>query len=203
MSRYLGPRLKRMRAVGMELPGLSTRTLERRPYRPGQHGLRRRKISPYAIRLNEKQKLRWNYGLGERQLHNLFRRAAAGASNTGERLIELLEARLDNVVFRAGFAPTIPAARQLVNHGHIAINGRRVTFPGYSVRVGERVGVTPRGGRNDRVASALALPRFAPPRWLSVDAATFTATVVASPDVASSLLHVDHRLVVEFYAQRA
>jgi len=198
MSRYLGPRLKRMRAVGIELPGLSTRTLERRPYRPGQHGLRRRKVSSYAIRLTEKQKLRWNYGLGERQLHNLFRRAAAGSSNTGERLIELLESRLDNVVFRAGFAPTIPAARQLVNHGHITVNGRRVTFPAYSVRTGEHLGLTPRGARNDRVANALVAPRFPPPRWLTVDREQRAAIVTAPPEVASALLHVDHRLVVEF-----
>jgi small subunit ribosomal protein S4 len=203
MSRYLGPRLKLMRAVGMELPGLSTRTLERRPYRPGQHGLRRRKVSAYAIRLAEKQKLRWNYGLTERQLRNLVRRAATGSSNTGERLIELLEARLDNAVFRAGFAPTIPAARQLVNHGHITVDERRVTFPGYSLRRGQRLGVTPRGAKNDQVAQALTTPRFPPPPWLAVDAAARAATLTASPDAAASLMHIDHRLVVEFYAQRS
>lgn len=203
MSRNLGPRLRLMRAVGVELPGLSTHTLERRPYRPGQHGLRRRKVSPYGLRLTEKQKLRWNYGLTERQLRNLVRRAAAGSANTGERLIELLEARLDNVVFRAGFAPTIPAARQLVLHGHITVDERKVTFPGFSLRRGQRLGLTNRGGRSDRVVTALATPRFAPPPWLTVDAEARVAALVGAPDADSALLRVDHRLVVEFYAQRA
>lgn len=200
MSRFLGPRVKRMRAAGVELPGLTARTLERRPFRPGQHGLRRRKVSAYGLRLAEKQKLCWNYGVGERQLRNLVRRAHAGTGNAGERILELLESRLDNAVFRAGFARTIPAARQLVNHGHITIDGRKVTFPAFTVRSGQTLGLTPRGARNDLVANALATPRFPPPPWMTVDAAKQTASIVAAPDAGSVLVTIDHRLVIEFYA---
>ena len=205
MSRFLGPRLKVARALGIELPGLTTRTLERRPYPPGQHGVspRRRKISPYRIRLDEKQKLRFNYGLTERQLRNLVRRAAAGSSNTGERLLELLEARLDNVVFRAGFAATIPAARQLVNHGHITIDGRRERHPAVSVRRGQRIGLSTRGEKMEHVLASLARPRLIPPSWLQIDAETRTAAIAATPDGTGVPMPLDVRLVVEFYAQRA
>lgn len=203
MSRFLGPRVKRLRALGTELPGLTTRTLERRPHRPGQHGLRRRKVSAYGLRLIEKQKLRFNYGLGERQLRNLVQRASRGTGNAGERILELLEARLDNVVFRAGFAATIPAARQLVTHGHITLDGRRVTFPAITVGPGQLVGLTSRGARNDHVLQALTSPRFPPPAWLAVDRDARTAQVTGRPDGQSALVAIDHRLVVEFYAQRA
>lgn len=111
MSRYRGPRVRVLRALGAELPGLTRKTAERRPYPPGQHGQQRRKYTEYGLRLMEKQKLRMNYGLGERQLLRLFVEASSSKGNTAERLLELLERRLDNVVFRAGFARSIPGAR--------------------------------------------------------------------------------------------
>jgi len=118
MSRYTGPRLKKCRALDADLPGL-TRKRRKRTYPPGQHGNNfRRKVSDYGRRLTEKQKIRFNYGLGEKQLRRLVSDARRSQLSTGDKLMELLERRLDNVVFRAGFAPTIPAARQLVNHGH-------------------------------------------------------------------------------------
>src|SRR5262245_5636308 len=120
MSRYTGPRLRVMRALGVEIPGLSAKSTERRPYRPGQHGLRRRNRSAYGIRLAETQKLRFHFGVGERQMRRVVETARRGG-DTVARLFELLESRLDNVVFRAGFAPTIPAARQLVTHGHVTV----------------------------------------------------------------------------------
>src|SRR5690606_2441783 len=115
MSRYTGPRVKILRRFGQQLPGLSRKSLERRPYPPGQHGQRRRrKSSDYRVRLEEKQKLRYNYGIGERQFRIYIKRATRAKGDTGLRLLQLLEGRLDNVIFRAGYAPTIPAARQLV-----------------------------------------------------------------------------------------
>ncbi len=124
MSRYRGPRLRVVRRLG-DLPGL-TRKSARRSYPPGQHGQARRKRSEYAIRLEEKQKLRYNYGVTEKQLLRYVRKARRATGSTGQALLELLEMRLDNTVFRLGMAGTIPGARQLVNHGHVTVNGREV-----------------------------------------------------------------------------
>ena len=128
MSRYTGPRVKRMRALGIDLPGLSRKSMWNRPYPPGVHGpksARRRKMSDFKKQLLEKQKLRFNYGLNEGQFRRLYREAVHSKDPSGDKLVELLERRLDNFVFRAGFAPTIPAARQLVCHGHFLVNGSR------------------------------------------------------------------------------
>jgi small subunit ribosomal protein S4 len=203
MSRYLGPRVKKMRALGLDLPGLSRKSIERRPYPPGQHGPspKRRKVSAFKIRLVEKQKLRLYYGLTERQFANLVERASKGARNTGEQIIELLEGRLDNVVFRAGFARTIPAARQLVRHGHLTINGRRSDIPSARVRRGDVVALRPRSRELDVVATALAEPVAAPPAWLAVDKAEKTIQIHAAPDSSGLLIPIDTRLIVEFYAQ--
>jgi small subunit ribosomal protein S4 len=201
MSRYLGPRVKKMRALGMDLPGLSRKSIERRPYPPGQHGptMRRKKESAYKVRLVEKQKLRLYYGLGERQFGKLIERASKGTGNTGERIIQLLESRLDNVVFRAGFARTIPAARQLVRHGHININGRRCDIPSAEVKQGDLIALRERSKELDVVATAIADPVATPPAWLSVDAPDKTIRVVGAPE--GSLISIDPRLIIEFYAQ--
>ena len=122
MSRYRGPRLRITRRLG-DLPGL-TRKAAKRSNPPGQHGSARRKRSEYAIRLEEKQKLRFNYGISERQLVRYVKKARAMEGSTGSNLLKLLESRLDNVCFRLGFGPTIPGARQLVNHGHVIVNGK-------------------------------------------------------------------------------
>src|SRR4028119_1479484 len=139
MSRYRGPRLRVVRRLG-DLPGL-TRKTPRRAYPPGQHGQARKKRSEYAIRLEEKQKLRFNYGLTEKQLLRYVRKARRATGSTGQSLLQLLEMRLDNTVFRLGMAGTIPAARQLVNHGHVTVNGRVVDIPSYQCRPGEVIAV--------------------------------------------------------------
>jgi small subunit ribosomal protein S4 len=201
MSRYTGPRLRRMRALGRELPGLSRKSIERRPYRPGQHGqARRRKISDYGLRLIEKQSLRTNYGVTERQLRNLMAEALRTKENSGEKLLELLERRLDNVVWRAGFAPTIPAARQLVTHGHVHVNGRRVTFPGYRVSAEEAIGVRQKSWKLLRVLDALAEGARTRPPWLAFDEDAMSVTMTTLPDPHAVPFPVDVRLVVEFYA---
>ena len=138
MSRYTGPRVKKMRKLGVNLPGLSRKTMDRRPYPPGEHGGKRQKRkSDYANQLMEKQKLRLNYGVSERQFRRYMVEARQSKTPTGDKLLELLERRLDNVVFRAGFAPTIPAARQLVNHRHIRLNGHKADIPSIRVKVGD------------------------------------------------------------------
>jgi small subunit ribosomal protein S4 len=203
MSRYLGPRVKKMRALGVDLPGLSRKTIERRPYPPGQHGpspKRRNKVSAYKVRLQEKQKLRLYYGLTERQFGNVVALATAKTGNTGEQLITLLESRLDNVVFRAGFARTIPAARQLVRHGHLKVNGKKTDVPGFRVRAGDQIVLRDRSKELDIIATALAEPVAVPPQWMAVDKETKTISVQAVPDPAT-LIAIDARLIVEFYAQ--
>jgi small subunit ribosomal protein S4 len=205
MSRYLGPRVRVMRSLGIDLPGLSRKSIERRPYPPGQHGPspKRRKQSDYKLRLVEKQKVRMYYGLSERQMGNLVRFAGTRTGNTGEQLLALLESRLDNVVFRAGFARTIPAARQLVLHGHLLVNGSCVDRAGYRVRPGETITLRERSRELDIVATSLVEPVAAPPSWLAVDATARTIAVKAAPDASSMLFGVDLRLIVEYYAQRA
>jgi small subunit ribosomal protein S4 len=202
MSRYSGPKVRVLRALGADLPGLTRKTRGRRPYPPGQHGQGRRKLSEYALRLLEKQKLRMNYGLGERQLLNLFVEARAARGNTSERLLELLERRLDNVVFRAGFARTIPAARQLVSHGHVLVDGERVDIPSFRVRRGQAVSIRDRSKVLAAVTASLAMPLPFPTDWLLVEPESRLATVTALPDASSVPFAVNVQLVIEFYSQR-
>lgn len=202
MSRYTGPRLKVMRALGVELPGLSRKSIEARPHRPGQHGQKMMRASGYRIQLLEKQKLRFNYGLTERQLRNVFAEARRSKSHTGEKLVELLERRLDNVVFRAGFAPTVPAARQLVNHGHFLVNGRRVNMPAYRVRAGDVVAPRVKSRSHQLLIDALKTPPLGRPEWIAFDEVKLEARLSHLPagDAAPFELAVQH--VVEFYAKR-
>ncbi len=201
MSRYIGPRLRVMRRLGVELPGLSRKSLERRPYPPGQHGQsRRRKSSEYAQHLIEKQKLRFHYGLTERQLRRAVEQASRGKGDSGPRLAELLERRLDNVVFRAGFAPTIPAARQLVRHGHIMLNGHKADIPSMRVDQGDLVSVRERSRNIPILADSQLDARLLPP-WLSVDKSAFTARLTEMPDQGAIPFPLEMRLVIEFYAQ--
>lgn len=202
MSRYTGPRLSRMRALGVDLPGLSTNKIERRPYPPGQHGQARKKHSEFALRLMEKQKLRMNYGVTERQLRRLVIEAKASKGTTGHRLIEFLERRLDNVVFRAGFARTIPAARQLVNHGHILVGGRRVDISSYRVNAGEIITLRERSRTLKVVGEGFAVADTFQTPWLNVDREGRKATVSTLPDEGSILFPINVQLVVEYYSQR-
>jgi small subunit ribosomal protein S4 len=204
LARLLGPRVREMRALGVQLPGLSRKTIERRPYPPGQHGLRRapRKPSSFKRQLQEKQKLRLNYGLTERQLRNLMKLARRQSTRTDAALVELLERRLDNVVFRAGFAPTIPAARQLVRHGHMLIDGQRVDIPSYRVDVGEVITLRPSSQKVMTVLSSWELPSLMRPPWLDVDISAMNVRVAARPGLDSLPFPAFPQLVVEYYARR-
>jgi small subunit ribosomal protein S4 len=202
MSRYTGPRVKRMRALGVELPGLSRKKIEKRPYPPGQHGQARKKLSEYALRLLEKQKVRTNYGVSERQLRGLMEEAKASGGATGHKLIELLERRLDNAVFRAGFARTIPAARQLVSHGHIQVNGRRVDIASFRIAAGQVITVREKSKNVAPVEQGIAAANEFSTPWLEVDRDARKATVTALPDETAVLFPLRVQLVVEFYSQK-
>lgn len=205
MSTYRGPRVKRMRSLGTNLPGLSRKTRERRPHPPGQHGdKRRRKDSDYGRQLKEKQKLRYNYGIGERQLRRLVAKAKSSKTETGKKIIELIERRLDNVVFRAGYARTIPAARQLVSHGHICVNGRKTDVSSFSVREGDVITLRDRSNKQktiltvvDESLDSIALAR---PEWLDFDGDKKTTTIKGIPE-ESSIPELNIQLVVEYYAK--
>ncbi len=203
MSRFTGPRVKVMRALGLELPGLSRKTIERRPYPPGQHGQnRRRKVSDFGRQLKEKQKLRFNYGLSERQFRRLMAEAKASKLATGQKLLELLERRLDNVVFRAGFAPTIPAARQLVNHGHITVNGRRVDIASYRVNPGDVIRPRKKSLGLQTITTSLEELSLTRPDWMAYDAKKLTSQMTAVPTADSVPFPIDVQLVVEYYSKR-
>ena len=203
MSRYTGPRVKKMRALGVDLPGLSRKSIERRPYRPGQHGqTRRRKMSDFGKQLQEKQKLRLNYGLSEKQFRGLVAEARAAKDATGQKLLELLERRLDNVVFRAGLAPTIPAARQLVAHGHITVNGRRTDIPSFRVREGDVIRPREKSLNLQSVVEALGEMSLIRPEWMEFDDKKRTTRVATMPSASSVPFPVDVQLVVEYYSKR-
>lgn len=202
MSRYRGPRLRIVRRLG-DLPGL-TRKAARRAYAPGQHGQARKKRSEYAIRLEEKQKLRFNYGLSEKQLLRYVRRARRVTGSTGQVLLQLLEMRLDNTVFRLGMAPTIPAARQVVNHGHIIVNGREVNIPSYQCRPGDVISVTNREQSRKLVETNLQYPGLANlPSHLELDKNKLEGKVNSVIEREWIALQVNELLVVEYYSRQA
>ncbi len=204
MSRFTGPRLKVMRSLGVDLPGLSRKSIEQRPTPPGQHGAKavRRKKSDFGVKLQEKQKLRYNYGLTERQLRRLVVDARKGKEPTGETLLQLLERRLDNVVFRAGFAPTVMAARQLVSHRHLQLNGKIVSIPSIRLRVGDEISLKPGSGVLMVVAQSLQDLPLTRPEWLSWDEQNRVAKVAHYPSAEDVPFPVDVQQVVEYYANR-
>ncbi|HEY9833100.1 MAG TPA: 30S ribosomal protein S4 [Stenomitos sp.] len=202
MSRYRGPRLRVVRRLG-DLPGL-TRKTPRRAYPPGQHGQARRKRSEYAIRLEEKQKLRFNYGISEKQLLRYVRKARRATGSTGQSLLQMLEMRLDNTVFRMGMAGTIPAARQLVNHGHVTVNGRMVNIPSYQCRPGDVIAVKNTERSKRLVQQNLEYPGLANlPSHLEFDKNNLTGKVNSVIDREWVALQINELLVVEFYSRKA
>lgn len=204
MARNRGPRLKVVRRFGQHLPGLTRKSAENRPYPPGQHGLGRRpKPSDYRIRLEEKQKLRLNYGVSERQLRKYYKKAKATKGDKGHNLLQLLESRLDNVVFRAGFAPTIPAARQLVNHGHFLIDGKKVDVPSFQVRPGMVLSVKEKSKKVDLITATFASPTLEVPAYLSREDAKMEVNVTAEPTRDDIPLDIQENLIIEHYSRVA
>lgn len=201
MSRYRGAVLRIVRRLG-ELPGL-TRKTTKRTSRPGQHGDQNKKPSEYAIRLEEKQKLRFNYGVTERQLLKYVRDARRIKGSTGEALLQLLEMRLDNIVFRLGMAPTIPAARQLVTHGHICINNKRVSIPSYQCQTADIVSIRNNVRSKKLVESYLSFPGLANiPTHLEIDKLNLKGTVNGIVERDWVALELNELLVVEYYSRK-
>ncbi len=202
MSRYRGPRLRIVRRLG-ELPGLSRKS-PRKAYPPGQHGQARKKRSEYAIRLEEKQKLRFNYGVTEKQLIRYVRKARRASGSTGESILQMLEMRLDNTIFRLGMAGTIPAARQLVNHGHITVNGRVVDIASYQCRPGDVIGVRDRDRSRRLVETNMEYPGLANlPSHLEFDKNTLVGKVNGVIEREWIALPINELLVVEYYSRMA
>jgi small subunit ribosomal protein S4 len=175
---------------------------ERRPTPPGQHGVRRRKVGEYGLQLREKQKVRKTYGLLERQFRNYFIAAENRPGVTGENLLRSLELRFDNAVYRAGLAPSRAAARQLVSHGHLAVNGVPTNIPSYQLKAGDKFEV--RESRRSREPFKVAketLRNHQPPEWLSIDAGSLSGTIVTPPTRDQMPLDLNEQLVVEYYSR--
>ena len=208
MAKYRGPvcRLCRREGEKLFLKGSRCMTekcaIERRSYPPGQHGQARQRISDYSTQLREKQKLRRIYGLQERQFRGIFERAERQSGVTGEALLQLLECRLDNVAYRLGFGSSRKEARQLVGHGHVTMNGRKLNIPGALVKAGDVVEVRERSRTLVPIQAALeAVDGRGIPEWLELDKTTFKGTVRALPTKDQIALPVNEQLVVELYSR--
>lgn len=208
MARYTGSscRICRRENLKMYLKGDRCHTdkcaIERRPYPPGQHGQGRTKFSEYGIQLREKQKVKRLYGLLESQFRGYYSRAASRKGKTGENLLKYLEQRLDNVVFRAGFADTRNEARQLVRHAHFTVNGRKVNVPSFQVRSGDEITVRERSRKIVRINEALeAVDRRGVPSWVEIDKKAFTAKVKAEPAREDITMPIAEQLIVELYSK--
>lgn len=197
-----GPREKISRRLGVNLFLKGERSagpksaFTRRPYPPGLHGPKRQaKLSEYGLQLREKQKVRYSYGISERQLRRYFKQASKFKGNTGEKLLEFLERRLDNVVYRLGFSFSRPQARQLVSHGFISVNGRKIDIPSFMVQPGDTIKIK-------RTLPGWQLPAdFSPPAWLTLDKKTLTGTVGRLPERSDIGFEIDEKMIVEFYSR--
>jgi len=208
MARYTESVCRICRREGAKLFFKGTRcytkkcSFERRPTPPGQHGVRRRKVGEYGLQLREKQKVRKTYGVLERQFRNYFVDSENKPGVTGENLLRRLELRLDNVVYRMGFAPSRPSARQLVNHGHFAVNGRPTNVASYLVKPGDRIEV--RESRRSREPFKVAketLRSHLAPEWVTIDPSNLAGTVSTPPSRDQMPLDLNEQLVVEYYSR--
>jgi len=202
MARYTGPRSKKSRRYNVALFGPS-KALERRPYPPGQHGEKsRRKQTEYAVALGEKQKLKLMYGVLEKQFRRYFELAQKKRGVTGEQLLQILESRLDNMVYRFGFANSRRAARQMVTHGHIAVNGRKVAIASYLTKPGEIVEVRDKAQSRKMAVKNLEIMQIAPvPDWLLLDKDAFKGEIKRVPTRTEIAPIANEQLVVELYSR--
>lgn len=204
MARYRGPRLKKCRAVGTVLPGLTTAATLDRPYPPGQHGTqRKRKPSDFKVRLIEKQKARFHFGILEKQFQSYVKKASRQKGPAGLNLLRLLQSRLDNIVYRLGLAPTIPAARQFIVHRHIMVNGHRVDRPSFQVKPGDEISVREKSRSKSFVQANLERSAgHVRPSWLEFDPAKATGKLVTAPDRHDLPFELRENAIIEFYSQK-
>ncbi|AYV67494.1 MULTISPECIES: 30S ribosomal protein S4 [Niallia] len=200
MARYTGPSWKLSRRLGISLSGTG-KELDKRPYAPGQHGPnQRKKLSEYGLQLQEKQKLRHMYGVNERQFRNLFDIAGKMTGKHGENFMILLETRLDNVVYRLGLARTRRQARQLVNHGHILVDGKRLDIPSYRVKAGQTITLREKSRNLEVVKEAVEVNNFVPD-FLTFDADKLEGTFTRLPERSELPAEINEALIVEFYSR--
>ena len=201
MARYTGAKLRILRRLG-DLPGLTSK-VPKRTSRPGQHGMVTKKLTPYAIRLEEKQKIRFNYGVSEKQLMNYVKQAKKIKGVTGTILLQLLEMRLDNLVFRLGLAPTIPSARQLIRHKHIMINQSCVSIPSYQCQPGDTITVKNAASSKKLVETNLESPTLSNiPQHLEFDKEKLTGKVLSVIDRKWVALKLNELFVIEYYSRK-
>ena len=201
MARYTGPKSKISRKYGEPIFG-DTKALEKKPHPPGQHGRgRRRKKSEYAIQLAEKQKAKYLYGILEKQFRNMFDKATRKDGITGENLLQLLEARLDNVVYRLGIAPTRRSARQLVVHIHITVNGNLVNIPSYTLKEGDMVAVRERSKSLVAISDSVSNKTANKYKWLEWDDKSLLGKLVTYPERESIPENINEQLIVELYSK--
>ena len=208
MSRYTGPVEKLERRLGVDLFMKGERRLAgksallKRPYAPGQHGQRRAKVSEYGSQIKEKQKAKFMYGLSEKQFRRLFKEAARREGNTGEILVQLLEQRLDNLVYRMGFATTRRFARQLVTHGHILVDGKRVDIPSYSVKVGQKIEIAEKSKNNPQILRAVELTaQTGIVAWVDVEKDKKFGIFTRKPERDEIVIPIEERFIVELYSK--
>ena len=202
MSRYTGPKYRQCRREGINLYGNEKYNLKKKNYPPGIHGPKGSfaKPSEYARQLREKQKLRRMFGITEKQLVNYYKKAARKKEITGNAVLKILETRLDNVIFKAGFAKSKPQARQMVNHGLFKVNGRRVSIPSYQTKTGDKFEVMERS-RKSPLFEELAKQKFAPPKWIKADYGKLTVEIMRELKEDDLEKAVSINLVVEFYSK--
>ncbi len=198
MANYTGPKVKLSRRVGVPIVDLPKHTARRQLNPPGMHGFRGRRLRDYGVRLNEKQKLRYHYNVLEKQFRRYLDEAKRAKGNTGEALLRILEQRLDNVIRRLGWARSIWAARQIVSHGHVLVNGRKVDRPSYQVATGDVITLKESAHKLVR-ENMESLAGHDVPGWLSFDPSTLTANATAVPTSDQVPFDVNMNLIVEFY----
>ena len=200
--RYTGPKVKKARRLGMAFTSKDVKILQKRNFAPGQHGQNRVRLSEYGTQLREKQKAKISYGVMERQFEIYFNKALKQAGVTGDNLLKLLEYRLDNIVFRLGFAETRAQARQLVNHGFFEVNGKRADIPSFQVKVGDTISVRPVKQKKAYMEKLKEkLKNFKTLDWLQLNASELKGKLLSSPEVESLGAEINTQLIVEHYSR--
>lgn len=202
MATRIGPKTKKARRAGIRLQPKDDKIMTKRGYAPGMHGQSRRRISGYGQQLLEKQKAKWMYGIFERQFLKYYKKAAQTRGETGKLLLSILEKRLDNTVYRLGFASTRPQARQIVSHGFIEINGKKVNIPSYEVKIGEVITIRKSKQQSKLIQERkILLAKYKAPSWLHLDTGALTGKIVDEPDITETEQSISPQLIIEHYSR--
>ena len=200
--RYTGPKAKKARRLGMAFTAKDAKILQKRNFAPGVHGQNRVRLSEYGTQLREKQKAKIAYGIQEKQFENYFNKALKQTGVTGDNLLKLLETRLDNIVYRLGFAETRAQARQLVSHGFFEVNGKKVDIPSFHVKVGDSIGVRPAKQKKAYVESIKEkMKSFKTLEWLELNTGQMSGKILSSPEMESLGMPINTQLIVEHYSR--